>query len=89
MGNLKIFQVDEANWYAASTPEEAQAAYRADAGPDADEYMEEFGVPVEMADSDAKLMRIVEVDEPGHPSKSFKEVLLEMTEPGFIASTEY
>ncbi len=71
---MRVFQVDEENWYAAETPEEAVAAYLADVGEEAREYCDEFGPPEEVS-GDALDKMIVDVDEPGQPKHSFRELL--------------
>lgn len=86
---LKVFKVDEANWYAANTPDEAQAAYREDIGPEVDEYMADFGEPEQMSEEDLDKLKIADIDEPGHPSQTFREALVKLGKPGFIATTEY
>jgi hypothetical protein len=81
---MKCFQVDEANWYAGNTPEEAVAAYIADAGEEVREYVEEFGEPREITNMD---LHVADDDEP----KGYKlgEIMAKMGKPGFVATSEY
>ena len=84
---MKCYQVDACTWYAAETPEEAQKAYLADAGPEVQEYMDEYGDPDEVSlDSD-----VCDVDEPGQPKHKVSELLVQITDgkPRFIATSEY
>ena len=81
---MKCFQVDEANWYAGNTPDEAVAAYIADAGEDVREYVEEFGEPKEITDMD---LHVMDDDEPN--GYKLGEILAKMDKPGFVASSEY
>lgn len=81
---MKCFQVDESNWYAGATAEEAVAAYIADAGEDVREYVEEFGEPREITDM---TLHVCDDDEPN--GYKLGDLLAQMSKPGFVASTEY
>lgn len=89
---MNVYQVDEANYYAGNTGAEALAAYLADVGEDEGirEGLAEFGEPELIADDRLDTLRIVDIDEPGHPTKTFREALAERDgKPGFIGTTEY
>ena len=88
---LHVFQVTEAEWMAASTAMEAVSEYLKMAGDDEStrELLREFGWPEQVSEEDLDTLKITYVDEPGHPTRTFREALAEMTEPGMIASTEY
>lgn len=81
---MKCFQVDETNWYAGNTPEEAVAAYVADCGEEVRELVEEFGEPQEITDM---TMHIADDEEP--KGYTLGEILAKMDKPGFVGSTEY
>jgi hypothetical protein len=58
------------------------------------EYLDEFGPPVELTAEEMSRMILTDVDEPGQPKHTFQEALDEMIKvgvefPTFFASTEY
>ena len=73
---LKIFEVDEAEWYAAESAEAAQAEYFRTVGEEeAARVREEFGAPIEVPEELWDKKEIVEIDEPGHPTYTFRQAL--------------
>ena len=88
-----VYQVDEHYWYAAETGEAAQEAYKQDTDPDGAEYVAEFGPAIEVSDAELDRMVIVDIDEAGHPTKTFREALNDAIASGdlpcCIATTEY
>lgn len=88
--SLKVFQVDDGNYYCGRDAAEAVAAFIADVGKEeAEQYMADFGEPQEVPDSALDTMKIVDIDEKGQPTYTFREVLANHTEAGCFASTEY
>lgn len=100
---MRIFQLTECDFYVGPTAEACVKAYRADTiGSDeteavgieareVDELLAEFGEPVEIIGEALDQMKITYVDEPGHPTKTFREALSEVPEGDAVpfASTEY
>jgi hypothetical protein len=90
---MKIYQVDEGYWYAAETGEAAQEAYRQDTDPDGAEFIAEFGPAIEVSDDALDRLKVADVDEPGQPTRTFREALNEAIAAGrgacFIATSEY
>lgn len=88
--SLKVFQLDEANYYCGETVADAITAYIQDVGEEeARECMKDFGNPEEIPDHALDTMKIVDIDELGHPTQTFREALAQHTEAGPFASTEY
>jgi hypothetical protein len=84
MAKMKCFQVDESNWWAGETAEQAVTAYIEECGESVREGVEEFGEPQEITDMN---LHIADDDDP----KGYRlgELLAKMDKPGFVASTEY
>lgn len=92
---IRVWQVDEVNWYAAETLEEARQAYRDDIGSDAaNECMSDCAEPEPVTEEEMLKYKMCHIDEPGHPIVTFAEALKEMIDngikfPAAFASTEY
>lgn len=94
MAELHVFQVTNSDWWAAEHADDAVKGYREMVGDDvADEDIADFGLPEMMNDEQLDRMKIVEIDEPGHPTHTFRQALKEVEDsgvwPAFIATTEY
>lgn len=93
--SLKIFQITECDWWAGYDAESVRAAYRQTVGSDeADAHFAEFGEAKELPESKLDSFVVIDVDEPGHPKHTAREILAEILAskqeiPCAIASTEY
>jgi hypothetical protein len=68
--------------------------YRRMVGPEAEDFFHEFGDAIEIADEDLNRLTVTDVDEPGQPKHTFREVLDDIRaawdgRPCFVASTEF
>lgn len=93
MTKLHVYQVDEGHWYAGESAEAAQAAYISDTDADGAEVAADFGPAIEVEKEALDRLTIVDVDEVGHPTQTFREALNEAMARNetacFIATTEY
>jgi hypothetical protein len=88
---MKIFEVAEGDYYAGCSAEDASAAFRRDIGPESfAEVTEDWESPVEIPEGKWDMLIVVDVDEPGQPTRTFREALGQRNGvPGFIATTNY
>ncbi len=90
---MKVFQMNDCDWMAAATPEEAKAAYSLFNHLDIpEEEMLEF--PRELTDEEMDRLRYVDTEVQPESHRTFREQLQHMIETGetfptFFASTEY
>lgn len=83
---MKVFEIADGYWYAGNTPDEATAAYLADVGDEAREEVKEYGPAREITNLE---LTVCDVDEPGQPKHTLREILGGIKKPGFVATTEY
>lgn len=85
---MKAFQIDEESYYAGKTAEDATAAYLLDIGDEGKDLIEEFGPARELDETELDGL-VVDVDEPGQPKHSFRQLLAQKKQAGPLASSCY
>lgn len=90
---MKIFQVAEGDYYAGFNADDAWAAFRRDIGDTAFKEVTEdsdWESPLEVPEDKWDTLRVVDIDEEGQPSRTFREALAERKGiSGFIGTTNY
>jgi hypothetical protein len=95
--NWKVYEMNDCDWYAARTPEEAMEAMRENMGYKSVEELREDAMcesePQELSDAALDELNYC-LDERGGKEISFREQLNRMIQsgerlPGFFASTEF
>lgn len=90
---MKIFKVNDCDWIAAETPEQALECLRQHVGDeDVDAWLEDFGQPVELTAEDLDAHTFHDGDD--GDERTFREELQRRIDEGdafpqFFASTEY
>lgn len=82
---LKVFRMNDFDCFADYSLEEAIKHYKEMSLIDDDEIDD----PREYSEEELDALKIVEIDEPNHPTHTFKEWLDGFDKPGFFSSTEY
>lgn len=87
---IKVFQLNDCDWWAGSDLESVKAAYLAETGVDQDEAFDE---PYELSEAQIERLKFRR-DDDNHTEATFKEELERMVAEGqkfpcFSASTEY
>ena len=97
MGQIKVFHMDDIDWWAGRTLESTKRAYLAETGLSADEAFEEFE-PYELPDTELDRLKFIDEDRRNAEGKmvkfTFREHLLIMITEGekfpcFFASSEW
>lgn len=98
MSNWKVYAMNDCDWYAARTPEEALDAMRVNMGYESIEKLRQDAMfeaePEELSGAEMDNLRYHIDDSRTGPTISFREQLSQMitdggTLPGFFASTEF